>query len=96
MKTNPEDIANWLAVETGHEADETDEVEKGEGAEESDEMPHLGLPNATHEKMRRFFDGLHVEKALTEKRRNDTMGMIDEAEKQNEALKSAIPPGGGI
>ena len=93
------DVAQWLARETGH----TPGAEEGysdESVETEDDMPKgMGLPNAKHEKMRRFFDGLHVEKSLTEKRRADALGAVDEADQMNQALKGAIspqtPPGGG-
>lgn len=94
MDTSPEDIADWLATETGHEAEE------GYGEEDTEKEGEigprrLGLPQDKHEKMRRFFDGLHVEKALAEKRRNEPLQMMDEAEQMNEALKKATPEAGG-
>jgi len=92
MKTDPEEIATWLARETGH----APEAEGGYEGEEVEEAPRkIGLPQDKHEKMRRFFDGLHVEKAMTEKRQADALSAVDEAEQMNEALKKATPPGGG-
>lgn len=92
MKTDPEEIATWLARETGH-APGTEEGYEEEGAEEAAPRA-IGLPQDKHEKMRRFFDGLHVEKAMTEKRRSDALTDMDEAEKMNEALKKATPEAG--
>lgn len=89
MDTNPEDISTWLARETGH-GDVSDE---GYGEEKAEEGPRpIGLPKDNHEKMRRFFDGLNVEKSLTEKRRSEALTDLDEAEAMNEALKRSIQP----
>lgn len=89
MDTNPEDVATWLARETGH-APEAEEGYEGKG--EAKGAPRaIGLPQDKHEKMRRFFDGLHVEKALTEKRRGEAIDDLDEADKFNEALRTAAP-----
>lgn len=92
-KTSAEDVAMWLGRETGHAPEATegyDEEKKGYDAENG-----IGLPQGDHEKMRRFFDGLHVEKALTEKRRNEALDMVDEADQMNQDLKKIVPPGGG-
>lgn len=89
MDTNPEDIATWLARETGH-APVGDE---GYGDDEATEGPRkIGLPQDKHEKLRRFFDGLHVEKGLTEKRRAGALDAVDETEKMNQSLQQAIQP----
>lgn len=93
MKTDPEEIATWLARETGHAPGTEEGYEDEETVEETPRR--FGLPQDKHEKMRRFFDGLHVEKAMTEKRQAEAMSAVDEAEQMNEALKGAIPPGGG-
>ena len=96
-KNDAADVAQWLARETGHvpEADEG----YGEGEASYDADKGVGLPNKNHERMRRFFDGLNVEQAMTERRRMDAMMDIDEAEMQKQALRGAIPeqtpPGGG-
>lgn len=90
MKNDAEDVAKWLARETGHvpEADEGYEEE----TEAEEETPRLGLPNKKHEQMRRFFDGLEIEKGLTAKRRAESMDAIDEADEMNKALKGSLPP----
>lgn len=89
--TSVEDVTTWLARETGHapEADEGYEVDGEEPASS------FGLPNPKHEKMRRFFDGLQVEKQLKAKRDEEALSMVDEAEEMNNALKGAIKPTGG-
>jgi len=89
-KTNPEDIASWLGRETGH----TPEADEGYEGEVQTEDEGFGLPNPKHEKLRRFFDGIDVEKQLTAKRRATALSQVDEAEKMNQALMGAIPPGG--
>lgn len=93
-KTSAEDVATWLARETGHvpEAEEGYEGETGG----YDAEKGAGLPNPKHEKLRRFFDGLHVQKTLDEKRRSEAISQVDEAEEMNKALRDAVPPGGGI
>lgn len=91
MDTNPEDIAQWLARETGH----TPESDEGYTEGEIEDGPRkIGLPQDKHEKLRRFFDGMHVERALTEKRRAEALQEVDEAEAMNQALKGATPQGG--
>lgn len=101
MDTSPEDVAKWLATETGHNP----EADEGYEDEKTEEGPRaIGLPQDKHEKMRRFFDGLHVEKALTEKRRAESVDALDETDEFNKALMKAAPqpgqpgqtpPGGG-
>lgn len=91
MDTNAEDVAKWLGRETGHvpEADEGyDEDEKAEH-----EPGRIGLPNAHNDRMRKFFDGLHLEKALTEKRRQKSVESLGEAEKMDEALRGSLGAG---
>ena len=99
MKNDAEAVSQWLARETGHVPEADEGYEEGEETE-AGEIPHLGLPNPKHEKMRRFFDGLEVEKGLTAKRRAESMEAIDEADEMNKALKGSIPPttppGGGF
>jgi hypothetical protein len=90
--TSAEDVASWLGRETGHSPDSTDGYSEDE-ATEGEEPRSLGLPNANHEKLRQFFDGLHIEKSLTEKRRADALAPLDEADQMNEALKGAISKG---
>lgn len=81
MDTSPEDIATWLARETGH----VPEADAG-----YEEPKSLGLPNQSHEGLRKFFDGLHVEKALTEKRRNEALSAVDDAEEMHKALGESV------
>lgn len=89
MDTNPEDIATWLARETGH----TPVGDEGYGDEETTEGPRkIGLPQDKHEKLRRFFDGLHIEKGLTEKRRAESLDAVDETDEMNKALQKSIQP----
>lgn len=95
MDTSPEDVALWLARETGHTAEGPEGYET-KGAEMEEEGPRrIGLPQDNHEKLRRFFDGLNIEKAMTEKRRASAIDKMDETAQMNEALKQATPPGGG-
>lgn len=90
-ETDAADIATWLARETGHPTG--DEEVATEGG--YDESKGIGLPQAKHEEMRRFFDGLEVERALKEKRSASALEAVDEADEMNKALKNSIPPGGG-
>lgn len=91
---NAEDVASWLGRETGHVPEADEEAHEGyEAGEEADGSRPLGLPNANHEKLRQFFDGLHIEKSLTEKRRAEALAPLDEADQMNEALKGAISKG---
>lgn len=90
METNPEDVAKWLARETGH----APEAEEGYSEEATEEGPRkIGLPQDKHEKLRRFFDGLHVERSLQERRRAESLNAVDEADMMNQSLKAAIPQG---
>lgn len=85
-KTSSKDVASWLARETGHVPEDEETTEGTYSSEEG-----IGLPNPKHEKLRRFFDGLNIEKGLTERRRADALSAIDETAEMNKALKGALP-----
>jgi hypothetical protein len=84
MDTSPEDITSWLARETGH----VPEADEGYTEDSETKAPgRLGLSDPHKDKMRKFFDGLHLEKALTDKRRESSVTAVDEAEEMNEQLR---------
>lgn len=84
MQNDPEAIAQWLAMETGHVAD-------GEAYEEEEEQPKL--PIARRANLRQFFDGIDVEKKLTERRRAKAMEPLDQADALMKAVQE--PPAAG-
>lgn len=75
-----EAIAEWLATETGHTG-ETETEEEG---------PKQHLPTQRRENMRQFFDGIDLEKKMTERRRNKAMEPIEQADELMKAVQQ--PP----
>jgi len=96
--TSAEDVATWLARETGHSPSSNEGYAAPDTSASSDtaasDQQGYGLPNKNHEKLRRFFDGLHIQNAMNAKRKADALNNMDETQQMNDALKQALPQPG--
>lgn len=80
-----EDIATWLARETGHtDGPDGDTEEPDEG---------IGLPQKRKAELDQFFSGLEVEKAMRNQRRQEAVADVDDAAELRKAIAPRLSEG---
>lgn len=80
-----EEITTWLARETGH----TDVPDEGYGEEENSQM----LPAKRRTDLSKFFDGLHVQKEMQARRRDEAVSALDDADELRKSIAPRLTEG---
>lgn len=82
--SDAEAIAEWLGRETGH----TPEADEGYG-----DQPVLDMPTKRRADLGQFFDGLHVQKEMQARRRDEAVTALDEADELRKAIAPTLNQG---
>lgn len=79
-----EEVATWLARETGH-VDAPDEAYEG--------PDKMDLPVKRRKDLGQFFDGLHVQKEMQTRRREEAVSALDDADELRKSIAPRLTEG---